>query len=140
MAYIELKEMTIVVLNGFEAAALVNEYIHTHREYDDSELFQEHELDDAIEYGFGTWIVRPLSDDQFKYWSITPFNPTPASPMLYRKRYIVEQILNEDEPLYYVDINSSDQTIDKALSMFSERWLMERKYTLRFAYIDELAE
>lgn len=138
MPYIELKEMTIVVLNGFEAAAFVNEYMHVHREYDDSELFPENELDDAIEYGYGIWIVRPLSDDQFKYWSITPVSPTPASPMLYRKRYIVEQILNEDNQLYYVDVN--DRTIEKALKMFSEQWLMERKYTLRFAYIDELAE
>lgn len=136
MPYIELKEMTVAVLNGFEAAAFVNEYVH--KKNDGSEHFLENELDDAMEYGYETWIVRPLSDDQFKYWNITPVNPTPAIPMLYHKRYIVNQILNENEPLYYVNVN--DRTVEKALKMFSEQWLMERKYTLRFTYIDELAE
>ena len=131
MAYIELKEMTIVVLDGFEAAAFVNEYVY--RKNNGSEFFHEHELDDAIEYGFETWIVRPLSDDQFKYWSITPVNQ-----MSYSKRYTVKQILSEDKPLYYVNVN--DRTIEKALKMFSEQWLMQHKYILRFAYNDDLAE
>lgn len=136
MAYIELKEMTVAVLNGFEAAAFVNEYVY--RKTNISALFVGNEVDEAIEYGFETCIVRPLNDDQFKYWSITPVNPTPANPALHRKRYIVNQILNEGEPLYYVNVN--DRTIEKALRMFSERWLMERKYILRFAYNDDLAE
>ena len=131
MAYIELKEMTIAVLDGFETAAFVNECVY--RKNNGSDLFHEHELDDAIEYGYETWIVRPLSDDQFKYWSITPVNP-----VSYHKRYTVKQILSEYKPLYYVNVN--DRTIEKALKMFSERWLMEHEYTLRFVYSDSLVD
>jgi hypothetical protein len=120
MAYINFRKAQVYVLNGFEAAALVNEYLRLIGE----DGFGETGLDDAIEYGTGT-LLCPLTDDVFGSWSI--------EPCCFNMRYQVDDLADERYSLYYFEIgDDTNSAAMRALTMFGERWLKRREYTLRY--------
>lgn len=126
MAYINFENKTnILVLQAFEAAAFVNEYLRLHGE----EEFENYKYDDALEFGCQIGCITPLADDQFKRWHIEHCG------QIYRYKidYLTDEQKNESGcELYFVDL--MEQAYDKALTMFHATWRAYRTYTLYYEF------
>ena len=118
MAFIDFRKVNVYLLNGFEAAAFVNNYLHRH----DEDIYGETDIDEAIGYGIQS-LFTPLCNDVFGDWAIEPAQS--------KHRYSVEDIKNERYSLYYVEPTRYD--IRTALNeLFNEDWLRARSYVLRY--------
>lgn len=116
MAYIDFNKETIVVLTPFETAAYINNYLYMHRE----DTFGSC-ADDAIDYGVQRDIVTPLADDQFSSWNIELVGSV--------HRYGLDELTNGKGDFYFVVVNDDSHY---PLAMFSQDWVIKRKYTIRY--------
>lgn len=115
MAYINFTKQSIVVLNGFEAAAYVESCTTN-----DGEPWCESEFDLLMEHGLTYGIIFPLSNDQFRDW----FVEFPGQILKYK----VADIAAEKRPLYYVIRN--ERTVKQLKFLFDERFVAYRTYNL----------
>ena len=115
MAYINFTKQSIVVLNGFEAAA----YIESCTTNDGSE-WREDEFDLLMEHGLLNGIIFSLANDQFEEWYVE----FPGQILKYKDA----DIAAETRQLYYVIRN--ERTVKQLVALFDQSFLAYRTYTL----------
>lgn len=115
MAYINFTKQSIVVLNGFEAAAYVESCTTN-----DGEPWCESEFELLMEYGIDTGIVHPLANDQFKDWFVEFLGQI--------FKYKVADIAAEKRILYYVIRN--ERTVKQLEHLFDGKFVAYRTYDL----------
>lgn len=120
MAYVNFSnKANMVVLNAFEAAAFLSEYLRlTHCE----EEFANDEYDDLLMFGCQIGAICPLDDEVFKCWHVE------AIGQIYH--YAVDYLIDHPRgELYFVEL---DTAYKKALEMFDQNWRIFRTYTIYY--------